>query len=132
MNRPFEGMTDKEIIEKMNETELDLIDPHYQEMKQFITMMIQGKYFNTNKHFESQLETQKHHLKLLEHSEKTVKYNNMYHRAVQIKELLNVCLIHYKGNTWCYGSDETDLSKETISDTPAEATKKLVEWFGEM
>jgi len=132
MDKPFKDLTSKQIIEKMNETGLDLIDPMYQEMKQFITMILNSDYFNSKKTIENQNNLYEKHIELLNKNTKDNNYNNAYHRAVQIKELLNVWLIEWTNGTWCYSSEETDLSKQTISDTPAEATKKLVEWFGEM
>ena len=50
--KQFKDMTNDEIISKMNETELNLIDPMFQEMKSFIIAILHGNYFNTNKMME--------------------------------------------------------------------------------
>ena len=127
MNKPFENMTNEQIIAKMNETGLDLIDPHYQEMKEFITQILNSNYFNSRKTMESQTELYKNHTGLLIESMIDNKYNNMFHRAFQIKELLDTKLCVGDNKYWYI-----DVENETMSDTPAEATRKLVEWFGEM
>ena len=124
--KPFKDMTTEQIIDAMNYP--DLTDPLFMKMKDFIELVLTGKHFSINENILKQTEIQNEHLKIVQDAEKNVKYNNMYHRAVQIKELLDTTLYNDdKCMYWYYG-----LKKETLAKSPAEATKKLVEWFGEM